>query len=146
VDETRFKTLDDFNDPDVTLVTLDGEMSQIAAAEQFPKAKTLSFQGLSTAAERFEAVAVGKADAVPFDAPVGAEYMANNPGKLKAFPVPVRVGDSAIVVPHGEPDLKAMLDTTIGTMLATGAMERIVKKNEKHPGTYLLPAQGYRTE
>jgi polar amino acid transport system substrate-binding protein len=145
-DETRFKTLADFNSETVRIATLDGEESQTVAREQFPKAKTLDFSGMASVAERLESVASGKADVAPFDAPVGGQYVAANPGKLKAFTIPIRVGTSAIALPHGEQDLKEMFDITIDSMLTSGALARIVAKYEKQPGSYYLPAIGYAPE
>ncbi len=145
--ETRFKTFDDLNNPKVTIATLDGEMSQIATNETFPLATQKSLPGLTPATDRFVMVSTGKADATPMEAAIGAEYMKNNPGKIMRFGTkPGRVGGSTSIIPHDEFKLKEMLDTAIDTMLWTGALERIIGKHQKYPGTMLLPALPYQPE
>ncbi|MCB1538664.1 MAG: transporter substrate-binding domain-containing protein [Rhodospirillales bacterium] len=142
-DETRFKTLEDFNKESVKLATLDGEFSQIVAREQMPKAKTLQFPALTSHADRIEAVISDKADGLPLDASIGAEYMAKNPGRIKPFPIPLRVVGCGIALPHGEPDLKGMIDVTVDALQQTGALARIIKENTPYPETILLPAKPY---
>jgi polar amino acid transport system substrate-binding protein len=145
--EKRFKSFDDFNNQRVTVATLDGEMSQIATNESFPLATQKSLSGLTPATDRFVMVATGKADATPMEAAIGAEYMKNNPGKIMPFGTkPIRLGGSTIIIPHDEFKLKEMLDTAIDSMLWTGAIERIIRKHEKYPGTMMLPAQPYQPE
>jgi ABC-type amino acid transport substrate-binding protein len=143
--EKRFKQFGDFNAKGVSISTLDGELSQTLVAETFPLAEQKSMPGLTPATDRLMAVAQGKADATPMEASIGAEYMAANPGKIERFgAVPLRVGGSVIVIPHDEFRLKALLDTAIDNMLTTGAIERIVKRHEKYPGSFLLPEQPYQ--
>jgi len=143
--ESRFKSLDDLNKESVSFATLDGEMSQIATTESFPKAKQKSLPGLTPATDRFEMVATNKVDATLMEGAIGAEYMAHNPGKIKQFgDRPVRLGGSTIIIPHNEFALKQMLDTAIDSMLWTGTIERIIKKNEEYPGTMLVPAPPYQ--
>lgn len=143
--ETRFKSFDDFNKDSVRFATLDGEISQIATNESFPQAKQTTLSGLTPATDRFQMVAGNKVDATLMEAAIGAEYMAANPGKIKRFgDRPLRVAGSTLIIPHDEFRLKRMLDTAIDSMLLTGAIERIVKKHEKYPGTMLVPALPYQ--
>jgi polar amino acid transport system substrate-binding protein len=146
-DDTRFKSFDDLNAPDVTLATADGEWSQIIAAEQFSKAKQLAMPGLTPASDRMEAVAARKAQAASMEALIGAEYMAKNPGKVKRLGTkPLRVVGSVIMIPHGESQLRRMLDVTIDSMLWSGAVDRLVAKYQEYPGTLLAPEKGYEAE
>jgi len=143
-DEKRFKTTEDFNSPDVTLATMDGEMSQIVANEFFPRAKQASVSGLTPGADRMMMVAAGKADAVPIDAPIGREYMDHNPGKVKLFGgKPLRLEGSTLIIPHNEFALKSMMDTAIDSMQWNGVTERILNKYAKYAGSFLLPVQPY---
>lgn len=144
-DETRFKSLDDFNKPDVTLATMDGELSQVVANEIFPLAKQASVPGLTPGSDRMMMVATKKADAVPIDAPIGREYMANNPGKVKLFSdKPLRLAGSTLIIPLNEFALKSMLNTAVDAMQWNGITERITKKYTKYPGAFLMPALVYQ--
>jgi ABC-type amino acid transport substrate-binding protein len=145
--EKRFRNLDDFNKPGIKIGTMDGESSQIFKNERFPLAGEMSLGGLSSAAERMELVATGKADTTFMEAAIGNEYMEHNPGKLEPFgTTPVEIGGSVIIVPHGEPDLTAYLNAAIDSLVYSGTLENIINKYQKMPGSFLLPAQPYQTE
>ena len=145
-DENRFKTFSDLNNESVRFATLDGEMSQMVAREDFPKAKEISLQGMTSFAERLEMVATNKVDATGIEADSAYEYMKNNPGKIKLFSAtPVRMQGATIVIPHDEFQLKRMIDIGIDATLWTGELEKILKRNLKAPGSMILPAKDYET-
>src|ERR1035441_4639325 len=68
--ESRFHAIDDFNKPGVKIGTMDGEFSQIFKNDRLPLAGEVSLGGLSSAAERLEVVATGKADATLIEAAI----------------------------------------------------------------------------
>jgi len=145
--EKRFHNLDDFNKPGVKIGTMDGEFSQIFKNDRLPLAGEVSLGGLSSAAERLEVVATGKADATLIEAAIGNEYMAHNPGKLEPWGIaPVHIGGSVVILPHGEYDLVAYLNAAIDSLLYAGTLENIVQKYQKSRGSFLLPMQPYQTE
>ncbi|NCC23497.1 MAG: transporter substrate-binding domain-containing protein [Alphaproteobacteria bacterium] len=147
-DETRFsggpKTI---NDPEVTIVTMDGEASSQIANLYFPKAKRISLPENSHVSQLLESVATGKAD-------VAFTYMGNfvlynetNPEKLKVIhqDAPVRAYGNSIVIPKGEYKLKTMLDAAIEERLNSGQINSIIDKYQRIPGTYLKVTTPYRT-
>src|ERR1019366_454810 len=78
--ESRFKSFADFNNPGVTISTMDGEASQIAVNDAFPQAHQNTLPGTTAATDRFMAVAGGKSDATPMEAAIGMEDKAHHPG------------------------------------------------------------------
>jgi ABC-type amino acid transport substrate-binding protein len=143
-DETRFKTIDDFNKKGVTLASQDGEMSQMVAREDFPLATEKAMPDITQPSERLMMVATGKADGTGMEPDIATEFMQKNPGKIKRFSdTPLRMQGGTIVIPHDEEKLKSLLNAAIDTMLWTGAEERLIKKYEKTPGSMVMPSPAY---
>lgn len=143
-DDKRFQSFDDLNTPNVKMGTMDGEYSDILRKQRFPETQAVSLIGLSSAAERFELVAAGKADFTVAEANLGLGYIANNPGKLKSFGPPISTGGSTIIVPHDEYPLVAYLNAGIDNLLLSGKLSQIVEKYQNHPGEFLLPRLPYQ--
>ncbi len=144
--ESRFNTFKDVNAEGVKMGTMDGEYSDILQHQRFPKTEAVSLMGLSSAAERFELVATGKADFTVAEATVALEYMAHNPDKIKAFGPPIIMGASTIIVPHDEYPLVAYLNAAIDSLLLSGELDVILDKHQKHEGEFLLPAKPYEVK
>jgi polar amino acid transport system substrate-binding protein len=144
-DETRFQDFSDLNAETVKMGTMDGEYSDIIQKQRFPKTQPVSLMGLSSAAERFELVATGKADFTVAEAPIGFDYMKNNPGKVKTLGSPISVGVSTILLPQDEYPLVSFLNAGIESLILSGKLEMILDKYQKHEGEFLLPAAPYET-
>ncbi|MGE3769530.1 MAG: substrate-binding periplasmic protein [Bdellovibrionales bacterium] len=145
-DDTRFDdNLQALNNPAITVASPDGYTAARIAATDFPQAKIFGISQVSGAADQLEAVATGKADVTFVDVAAGQEYMANNPGKLKMVKAdkPLRVFPVTLMVSAGESRLREMINTATGEMLYSGAIEKIIRKYEKYPGSYLRIASGY---
>jgi ABC-type amino acid transport substrate-binding protein len=128
------------NSPDVTIATMDAEMSQFIRAQNFPAAKDFSLPQNSDIAELLESVAEGKADVTFFDQAHYATYLKANPGKLRdlALHDPIRIHAHSFVV--GEIRLEAMLNTAIREMLLSGRIDEIIKRYEgEGPQSGILP-------
>ncbi len=144
--DKRFdNALEKLNSPDITLATMDVEMSSVIASADFPKAKTLSIPVTASQPQMLINVADGKADATFTDYATAAGYMKNNPGKLKLLPggMTVRSFGNTVALSKNEPGLKAFLDTATAELLQSGVIEKILKKYEEHPGTLLRVAKPY---
>lgn len=146
-DDTRFDGgLAALNDPAVTIATMDGEMSSIIAAADFPQAQTLAVPQAASLPQILLNVTGGKADATFTDTAIAAEFMAHNPGVLRMVEGGggVRIFGSTIAVARGQHDLKAMLNTATGELLQSGTIERILRAHEEHPGSLLRVARPYQ--
>ncbi len=144
--DSRFdNAMEKLNSPDITLATMDVEMSSVIAAADFPKAKALSIPVTASQPQMLINVADGKADATFTDLATAAGFMANNPGKLKLLPggSMVRSFGNTVALSKNEPGLKAFLDTATAELLQNGTIEKILKKYENHPSTLLRVAKPY---
>lgn len=151
-EDHRFdKNLAAINNPSVTLVTMDGEMSSMIADTDFPKARRIALPQLSSGGELHLNVALGKGDVTFTDLPSAAQYERNNPGKIRRVPsaAPLRVFGNPLAVARGEDAFRRMIDTATQEMLSNGQIEKILAKYEEFPGTLLrvaLPYQGAKAE
>ncbi|MCB1562172.1 MAG: amino acid ABC transporter substrate-binding protein [Alphaproteobacteria bacterium] len=142
-DETRFQGAKDLNAEAVKMGVMDGEYSDVLRNQRFPKTQPVSLMGLSSAAERFELIATGKADFTIAESALGLDYMANNPGKLKPLGPPVSMGASVILLPQDEYPLVAFLNAGIDSLILSGKLELILDQYQKHEGEFLMPAAPY---
>ncbi|MDD5587262.1 MAG: transporter substrate-binding domain-containing protein [Alphaproteobacteria bacterium] len=146
-DDKRFdNNVDSINDPSVTVVTVDGNIDQLIAASDFPKAKSFQLTGLASQAELFANVVAKKADVAIADNAAASNYMAHNPGKIRrlAAKAPLRVFGNTIAIAQGQDRFRRMLNTATQELLDSGKIDRIIAKYEEHPGDFLRVAPGYR--
>lgn len=129
------------NDPSFTVSITDGDVTQTIADQDFPLAKHLS----ADTPQSMEDVASSKSDATINDLINANVFMASNPNALKnASPgKPVRVFPNVILMPFGEHDLKALLDSAINEMQADGTIERILKKYLADSASYYVASKPY---
>lgn len=145
-DDARFdNAVDKINSPDVTIATMDVEMSSIIAQADFPKAKTISIPSTGSQPQMLLNVADGKADVTFSDIATGRDFMANNPGKLKVLPggESLRAFGNTVALGKGEFALKALLDSGTEELLQSGVVEKILRKYEKYPGSLLRVSKPY---
>ncbi len=139
INDHRFdKDLKAINSADIKIATIDGEMSDVIARAQFPKAKRISLPEMASISQAFLAVDTNKAD-VFFEDPASAyEYEKNNPGRLRniARNKPLRVFGVTIMFKKGEVELQGMFDKAIDELVFSGAMDQIIEKYESKPGQF----------
>lgn len=135
------------NNPNITIATIDGESSATIAAIDFPKAKTLPLPKNAGVGQALLNVADGKADVAFVDAETAQQFMANNPGKIRLIKgdFPVRVYGVPLWVGKGEQNLINSLDNVTRELLYTGAIERILKKYETVPGSFIRAKMPFET-
>lgn len=147
-DDKRFDNkVEKINAPEVTIATMDAEMSSIIAKADFPNAKTLSIPSTGSQPQMLLNVATGKADVTFSDVATGQEYMSNNPEKLKVLPggEAIRSFANTIALGTGEERLKSLLDAGTEELLQSGAIEKILTKHEKYPDSLLRVARPFDT-
>jgi len=150
VDDHRFDNdLSLINDPGISVSAIDGEGAGLIAAEDFPKAKSVSLPQMSNYADMFNQVATRKAD-VTFAAPSGAAvFLKNNPGTLRPIlNKPLRIFPVALAVKYGENKLRDMLNQAQKDVIYNGKMDKIIAQNEVNKGDfwhvavpYMIPQQ-----
>lgn len=146
VSDARFdRDITSVNSSAVTIATVDGEMSQFIAAEDFPRAKTFSMPQSTDLAQMMESVATGKADVAFVNALVAQGYMKNNPGKLREIHAdhPVRVFSHGFMFAKGQYDLVKMIDLAVEEMLDQGAVGKILDKYDPAGRAYQRIAKPY---
>ncbi|MDX2027854.1 MAG: transporter substrate-binding domain-containing protein [Alphaproteobacteria bacterium] len=147
-DDHRFdNNLTAINSPDVTVVTIDAEMSQFIRAETFPQAKDFSLPQNVELAQTLEAVVTKKADVAFFDQSNFSVYLASGnqspPVRDLAIGNPLRLHALGLVVNKGEAKLVSMLNVVLHEMGYAGRIDAILKKHETAPGQFLRTAKPY---
>ena len=134
-DDNRFNNdITVANNANYKMVTLDGESSQVIAAQDFPNAKTVQLPQLTDASQLFVNVVDGKGDMTFQDSSTADQYMKNNPGKIKLVSTPLVVYGDVMMVKKGEFSLKTSLDNAINELQNNGYINSIISKYEKEYG------------
>jgi ABC-type amino acid transport substrate-binding protein len=126
--DTRFKTIADFNNPNITIALLQGGASVEYAKEFFPKAKvTLLATGNTTAP--FIEVSAGRADVGIEDAWSAARYSKVHPEVNNLFAAsPYNVLPIAWTVKRGNADLLNFMNTSIDWLMINDRLQTIATK------------------
>jgi ABC-type amino acid transport substrate-binding protein len=144
--DARFdNNLSILNDPRYTIADIDGLVPARIAAQDFPKAKTLSLPQTAPASDMLLSVADGKADITFTDAITAGDFIKNNPGKLRQVPLakPVRVfGNTIAVGKNSEPFLRTLNNAT-QELLNSGTVDRILDHYEPYPHSFQRIAKPY---
>jgi polar amino acid transport system substrate-binding protein len=145
--DMRFdNNLDAINDPSVTIASKDGDMGALIADVDFPKAKKFEIGGLDDQAQPFMSVVTRKADVYITDLSTAAEYEASNPGKIRQIKTdePLRIFRNTIAIAQKQDQFRRMLDTATEEIISSGKMEKIIRKYERFPNTFLRVEPGYK--
>lgn len=132
--------------PKFTIATVDGETAEVIANEDFPTAKKLSLPQLSGVEQVLLNVSTGKAD-ISFEEPaVAKEFLKHNPNSIAMVPLkqPMRVFPNCWMFRRGQMEYKDMIDTALSQLVNSGAVDKIIQKYEKHPGTIYRVALPYQ--
>ncbi|MDD5586297.1 MAG: transporter substrate-binding domain-containing protein [Alphaproteobacteria bacterium] len=143
VGDTRFdNAYGKINDPAVKVAILEGELSQTVKKEEFPKAQTISMPDITDISQVLLQVAMGKADAAMTEPSSAEPFLLKNPGKLKRVNGPsLRMQAAGLDVGVGEGELRAMLDTTIRALYATGFIPKLLDKYTTSPDQFFYAAE-----
>ena len=130
--DTRFDgNLSAINNKNVTIPTLDGEMIETIAKEQFPQAKTIALPQNALFTDVITNVATGKADVVFLEPKLALDYNKANPNSLQ--PV-AKIGNIAempvvLILPKNNLDLKRVIDTAIMEIKSTTTLPMLLDKH-----------------
>lgn len=132
------------NDPSVKISTIEGEFSDIAANEHFPRAQKVALPQNSNGPEMLLNVANGKADIAVTELVTFNNYNKNNPGKLRlAAGPPESVMAAGFPIPQNEPALKNALDATMAYLHGTGFVNKLLDKYETPDNKFLRMPKPY---
>ncbi|MFY9287781.1 MAG: transporter substrate-binding domain-containing protein [Alphaproteobacteria bacterium] len=143
-DDTRFDgNIDLINDPSVTIAVIDGATGTVIAMNDFPQAKTLPLPEVGGLIEIINTVVAHKADVFIIDSAFAGKYAAANPGKIKRVGPPLRVFGDTIAIAQAQGRFLRMVNTISSELLLSGKVEKILKKYEEVPGSFLRVAPSY---
>ncbi len=127
-----------FNDPNITISTIDGEMSEIVSKERFPKAQTLSLPQLSSPADMLMNVATGKADVTFANNIVATSFIKNNPGQIRNIQEdnPLLLFGHSLAFQKGAHDLVSSVNVVLEEMLNHGIIDIIIDKYPSKKNAY----------
>jgi ABC-type amino acid transport substrate-binding protein len=115
-DDRRFdNNIDAINQPDVRIVTIDGDSSYEITKAQFPKAISHNIPQISPSGQMMMEVITGKADLLITDALTIAGFLKENPGALREVKLPKPV---------------AVIPNTFSVLQAPGGLELVTLINQ----------------
>lgn len=140
------QNLDQFNSPECSIATIDGETAEIIAREDFPRAKKSSLTQLSDLSQLLLTVSSGKADVTFMEPASAAAFIKHNPDAVEILKTdrPIRIFPNCWMFGRGQMEFKNMLDTALDQLVNSGALEKIIRKNEPAPGTLYRDALPYQ--
>ena len=146
--DKRFKAgnLASLNSSKFVIATVDGETAEVIANEDFPQAKKLSLPQLSGVEQVLLNVASGKADASFEEPAVAKDFLKHNKDSIEAVQMerPIRVFPNCWMFKRGQLEFKDMLDTALYQLIDSGAVDKVMSRYEKYPGTLYRVALPYR--
>jgi ABC-type amino acid transport substrate-binding protein len=139
--------LNAINAKGVKIATIDGEMTSIISAADFPQATMASHPQTTDIAQMLLEIGTGKADVTFVEPAVAAGFLEKNQGmveEVRNIP-PIRVFPNVIMVSKDEPKLLSTLNIAISEVANTGVIDPIVAKYETVPGLFMRRQLPYRS-
>jgi ABC-type amino acid transport substrate-binding protein len=144
-DETRFRTLDDLNNPDVTIAVQEGNEIYHLAHDAFPNAHLDAIAPNADGNLIAHDVLARKADVLLSDKNFLYEFGKTNPETLKLLvDTPVKMMPFTLAVGRGETELLHFVDNAIQEMILTGQVDMLLARWMKQPGVYHPVAPAWR--
>jgi ABC-type amino acid transport substrate-binding protein len=150
-DEKRFTKasggMNRINQPDVTIVSQDGNITSILAKSAFPNAKHYVLSPDSDTSQLVMSIVSKKADVQIADDNAIKQWNDNNEKKVKIIKDfgPMKLQQYTFSVVRGEHDLLNFLNLAVHEINYNGEMDRLLRKWEPEPGkTYLRVAKPYK--
>ena len=126
------------NSPSVRVATIDGELGETIAQNDFPKARRIGAPQMTELTTSLLNVKENKADVAFVERYFAEQFLAKNPGSVKNLVPnqPIRIFPNTIIVRRGDLDFKAFLNTALTEQLNLGTIDRLISKYEPVPGTF----------
>jgi ABC-type amino acid transport substrate-binding protein len=134
------------NDPEIRVAAMDGSTPLAIAKTQFPRARLISYPDLTGEPQLFLDLMANKADVFFAEPAVAAEFLKNNPGKIKNIATrrPIRTFGNVFMMAKNEPQFKWMIDNAIRDLQASGFVEEVIRRHEPVPNAFLRAARPYQ--
>ena len=128
-----------------SIATVDGETAEIIAREDYPSAKKVSLPQLSDLSQLLLTVSTGKADVTFMEPASAAPFIGHNAGVIEMVKTdrPIRIFPNCWMFKRNQMEFKDMLDTALEQLINSGAVDKIIRKNEPAPNTLFRDALPY---
>ena len=143
--DNRFVDLTRINNGNVTIATIDGEMSSFIAKATFPNAKIISLPQDAQVSQLLLNVRTSKADVTFVETAIAEEFLAQNPGSVQNIVPnnPVRSFGNTMLVPKNQDGFKSMINSALEELFNSGTVDVLIDKYEKYPGSFYRAAKPY---
>jgi len=143
--DNRFADLTRINNGNITIATIDGEMSSFIAKATFPNAKVISLPQDSQVSQLLLNVRTGKADVTFVETAIAEEFLAQNPGSVQNIVPnnPVRSFGNTMLVPKNQDGFKSMINSALEELFNSGTVDVLIDKYEKYPGSFYRATKPY---
>ena len=138
-DDIRFDSgLEILNDPQFSIATTDGEVTELIAQQDFPQAKRVSLPQLTDLSQLLLTVADGKADITIAEPQAAYQFMQKNPGRIKAAQPgkPLRLSANDMMLQQADEPFRRMIDLAVDDLHNSGIVDKILRKYEPYPNAY----------
>jgi polar amino acid transport system substrate-binding protein len=141
-------SLENINNTNTRISTIDGEMSKLIADNDFPNASQVSLPQMSDVSQMLLEVETKKADVTFVEPYIAEKYLLNKGSVLVNIAVdsPVRIFPNSYMLNKGETDLKSMLDIAIHEQINLGYVEKLMVKYTGSNTAFYLPASHYKVK
>jgi len=145
--DSDLKNLEDIrHHKDLKIATIDGAIEDLITRADYPDFSRTSLPELSPFAQNAENIITHKADVLFAEPAFMAEFMAKNPGTLRALDPehPVRIYSNTLAVKRGDFVTKEFLDHAIEEMVYSGQIDKILAHYEPVPNAFPRLAKPYK--
>lgn len=141
-----FSDLETINDEKIKISVIDGEMSDIIARTEFPKAQRVSHPQLSDNSQILLDVSYGKADITFVEPYIANIFLKSNPESIRNITPqnPIRIFPNCIMFGKGENKFKSMMDVAILELINSGFIDKLINKYQDIPGSFYKTALPYK--
>lgn len=144
-DENRFNDLTSINSKEITIATIDGEMSSFIAQSNFSNANIISLPQDTPVSQLLLYITTNKADVTFAQPAIAEEFLDNNPGSIKNITKddPIRSFGNTMGVPKNQTGFTSMMNVVLEELLNNGIMDELIGQYEKYPGSFYPVAKPY---
>lgn len=145
-DDNRFTDdITRINNGDITIATIDGEMSSFIAKATFPNAKIISLPQDAQVSQLLLNVITSKADVTFVETAIAEEFLAQNPGSVQNVVPnnPVRSFGNTMLIPKSQDGFKSMINSALEELFNSGTVDVLIDKYEKYPGSFYRVTKPY---
>ena len=138
--------LEAINSENVRISTIDGEMTQIIANMDFPKAKQVSLMQMAGVSQTLLELTNKKADITFVEPMIALEFLAKNPNSIQEVKgiQALRVFPNRMMIPKNQEDFKATMNIAIQELVNSGFVDKVITKYETYPGSFYRLQLPYR--